>query len=138
MVKTKTQKRNELATIAFLMDQHLRQRNEQLEQQLESIARELAQRNRLISQLHSDLDTICQHLVEAEDEIYRLRRTDRVLHSTDGRTALFRRNRDGVFVEVVDPPEEEPVRNVRRRLNFDVDSSDSDSDDELMTELLGF
>lgn len=118
------------------MDQHLRQRVRELEQQLESTTNLLSERNIIIAQLNSDIDRLCESLVEAEDEVERLRRTDRILHSTDGRTAIFRRNHDGVYVEVQDQPEEEPIRNVRRRLNFDSDSTESELEDEFMQELM--
>jgi uncharacterized coiled-coil protein SlyX len=131
--------KHELATVAFLMDNYMRERCAHLEQQLESLSSILSQRNRTISQLNSDIDNLCGALVEAQNENERLLRTDRVLHTTDGRTALFRRNVHGIFVEVQDPPAEEPMRNVRRRLNFDTDSdSDMDTDEEFMSRLLGF
>jgi uncharacterized coiled-coil protein SlyX len=130
---------NELATVAFLMDNYMRERCAHLEQQLESLSSVLSQRNRFIAQLNSDIDNLCGALVEAQNENERLLRTDRILHTIDGRTALFRRNVHGIFVEVQDPPEEEPLRNVRRRLNFDTDSdSDMDTDEEFMSRLLGF
>jgi hypothetical protein len=78
-----------------------------------------------------------QEIRELQDEVRRLRGT-RTLVDRDGNSALFVRDADGVFHEL---PLEEPIRNVRRRLNFDLESdSDSELDDDaqFMADLLGF
>jgi hypothetical protein len=72
-----------------------------------------------------------QEIRELQDEVRRARNT-RTLVDRDGRTGLFVRDADGIFHEL---PVEEPIRNVRRRLNFDTDS-DSESDDDFMTQLM--
>ena len=70
-------------------------------------------------------------ITELQDEVRRARNT-RSLVDRDGNTGLFVRDANGIFHEL---PVEEPLRNVRRRLNFDSDS-DTDTDDELMERLM--
>lgn len=70
-------------------------------------------------------------ITELQHEVRRARNT-RTLVDRDGNTGLFVRDADGVFHEL---PIEEPLRNVRRRLNFDTDS-DSESEDEFMNHLM--
>ena len=73
-----------------------------------------------------------EEVSQLQDELWRARNT-RSLVGRDGHTGLFVRDADGVFHEL---PAEEPIRNVRRRLNFTSDS-DSDSDSEtFMNELM--
>lgn len=120
------------------MDQHLRQRVDQLEREVESLSKTVSARNTQLEQCHRDIDTFVTALADAQDEMERLLSGNRILYDVNGRAALFRRRRDGVFVEVQDPPPEEDIRNVRRRLNFESSDSDADSDDSLMSRLLGF
>jgi hypothetical protein len=63
-----------------------------------------------------------EEIRELQDELRRRRQTRRLV---DGNTSVFIRDAYGVFHEL---PVEEPLRNVRRRLNFDDSDTDSDED----------
>lgn len=136
---------SKLAIITEMMEDFIRKenkalhkRNRELEDEVDGLSIRISEQNRHIAQLTTDIDGLIDALAAAQYEIDQLRGATRILYSTDGRTALFARNRHGVYVEVTDPPEEEPIRSVRRRLNFDSESSEESSDDELMTQLFGF
>lgn len=136
---------NKLATIAFLMDQFLQRQNQALhmennglQNEVEGLSNRVCTQNRLISQLNSDIDRLIDHVAELERENYNLRRSSRILYNTDGEPALFARNANGHFEQVVGlrPPEEEPIRDVRRRLDFNSSDSESEMEDEFMHQLM--
>ncbi len=103
-------------------NKHLEAKNKHYEHQLEVFADVVSERNRTIANLSAIIADLRRE-VESTREIRRL--VDR-----HGRTGYFLRNVDGTFREL-EVIEEEPSRNVRRRLNFELDSdSDSDIDDE--------
>lgn len=133
---------SKLAVIVEMMDAFLRQENKelhykkrQLEQEVDDLAARVSEQNRLISQLNTDIDGLIDAVADAEHTNDQLRRTTRLLYSTDGGSALFTRNADGVFVQVEEPPQEERPSEVARRLNFESDS-DSEMEDEFMNELM--
>jgi hypothetical protein len=126
---------SKLAIIAQHMNQYIREENRQLHNEVNELADHLSRANRVIGQLQSDIAQLVDHLADAQEEIHAMHRATRVLYTIDGVPRLFRRNPAGVFVEVADPPLEEPARNVARRL-FEESDSDEESDDELMEQLM--
>jgi uncharacterized protein YigA (DUF484 family) len=126
---------SKLAIVAEQMNQYIREENRQLHEEVQDLAEHLSRANRVIGQLHSDIAQLVDHLADAQEEIHAMHRATRVLYTIDGVPRLFRRNPAGVFVEVADPPLEEPARNVARRL-FEESDSDEESDDELMEQLM--
>lgn len=136
---------NKLATIAFLMDQFLQRQNQALhmennglQNEVEGLSERVCSQNRLISQLNSDIDRLIDHIADLERENANLRRSTRILYNTDGQPAVFARNADGHFEQVVGlaPPEEEPIQSVRRRLDFTSEDSESEMEDEFMHQLM--
>lgn len=126
---------SKLAIIAQQMNQYIREENRQLHNEVEELADHLSRANRVIGQLQSDIAQLVDHLADAQHEIHELQRATRVLYTIDGVPRMFRRNSDGIFVEVVEPPVEESPRNVVRRL-FEESDSDEESDDDLMDQLM--
>jgi hypothetical protein len=96
------------AIVNFLLSNFYIEENEALASQLSLANREIAERDAQIEVLHDAI-------VMLQNEVSLLENQDRILVDRDGRRATFRRNDDGVYQEV----EEEPLRSVRRRLNFD-------------------
>jgi hypothetical protein len=96
------------AIVNFLLSNFYIEENEALASQLSLANREIAERDAQIEVLHDAI-------VMLQNEVSLLENQDRILVDRDGRRATFRRNADGVYQEV----EEEPLRSVRRRLNFD-------------------
>lgn len=108
-------------------NKYLQAQNQFYEQQIESLADSVSERNRTIANL-SGIIADLRRQVENTMQIRRL-----VDHH--GRTGYFIRGLDGTFREL-EVIEEEPIRSVRRRLNFDISSdSDSDIEDEFTREL---
>ena len=96
------------AIINFLLEQHYIQENEALAGQLSYANREIAEKD-------AHIEVLQDAIVMLQNEVSLLENQDRILVDRDGRRATFRRNDDAVYQEV----EEEPLRSVRRRLNFD-------------------
>jgi hypothetical protein len=96
------------AIVHFLLSNRYIQENEALSSQLSLANREIAERDAQIEILHDAI-------VMLQNEISTLENTDRILVDRNGEQAVFRRNADGVYAQI----EEEPIREVRRRLNFD-------------------
>lgn len=126
---------SKLAVIAQLMNQYVREENRQLCLEVDDLADQLSRANRTIGQLQSDISQLIDHLADAQHELNEMHRRTRVLYTIDGVPRLFGRNSDGIFVEIADPPLEEPPRNVVRRL-FEESDSETESDDDLMEQLM--
>ena len=110
------------AIVNFLLEQHYIQENEEL-------ARLLSEANRLIAQKNQEIENLLDLVSSLQTDLNTANNQYQVLVDRNGRQALFRRNDHQVFEEV-----EEPIEDVRRRLNFD-ELSDED-EDELMYRLL--
>lgn len=111
------------AIVNFLLENQYIKENEALAQQLSARNQELALKNQ-------EIETLQDAIVLLHTELNMLRNTYHILVDRDGRQALFRRRENNVFYETT----EEPIHEVRRRLNFD-DASDQDEDD-LMERLM--
>lgn len=134
MVQPMTSK---LATVASIMDQYLMDQNNALHIQAENMAVRICNQNRIISQLHSDMDQLIDELAEAQRELNAFHRATRVLYTADGRAALFGRNNNGVFVQLSTMDmNEEPPEDVARRLGFETE--EVDEEDEFTMRLYGF
>ena len=134
MVQPMTSK---LATVASIMDQYLMDQNNALHIQAENMAVRICHQNRIISQLHSDIDGLIDELAEAQRELNAFHRATRVLYTADGRAALFGRNNMGVFVQLSTMDmNEEPPEDVARRLGFETE--EVDEEDEFTMRLYGF
>lgn len=103
------------------------QQNKALADECSSLAEAVSDRNRTISNLSAIIAELRRRL--RESQVIHIRR----IVDENGHTAYFSRGLDGVFREL-DVLTDEPVRNVRRRLDFDSDS-DSDIEDEFTREL---
>jgi hypothetical protein len=111
------------AIVEFLITNKYIQENEALSNLLSFANRQIGERDAQIEVLH-------EAIIMLQDEIGRLENQERILVDRDGRQAVFRRDPSGVYTQV----EEEPIRQVRRRLNFDyVDEVD---ERELMEQLM--
>jgi hypothetical protein len=111
------------AIIDFLLSNFYIQENEELAAQLSYANRQIGERDSQIEVLH-DAIVMLQH------ELSELQNQHRILVDRNGEQAVFRRNENGVYEEVA----QEPIRQVRRRLNFDyVDEVD---ERELMERLM--
>lgn len=110
------------AIINFLLEQHYLQENEEL-------ARLLSEANRTIAEKNEQIENLLDLVSSLQTDLNTANNQYQVLVDRHGRQALFRRNDYQVFEEV-----EEPIEDVRRRLNFD-EVSDED-EDELMYRLL--
>lgn len=126
---------SKLAVIAQLMNQYIREENRQLGEEVDDLADQLSTANRTIAQLQSDISQLIDHLADAQHELNAMHERTRVLYNINGVPRLFGRNRDGIFVEIGEPPLEEPPRNVVRRL-FEESDSEEESDDDLMEQLM--
>lgn len=113
------------AIVNFLLEHYYIQENEALAKQLCEANVQIAYKNHEIEVLKEAIDML-------QTEISEMRNTYHILVDQDGNERLFRRNENNTFVQV----EEEPIENVRRRLNFDVESEPEE--DDLMSRLLGF
>ena len=96
------------AIVNFLLEQHYIKENEALAQQLCEANRLIAEKNQEIEDLHNRVEMLQTDLNTANNQY-------RILVDRNGRRSMFRRNEFEIFEEV----EEEPIENVRRRLNFD-------------------
>lgn len=114
------------AIVNFLLEHYYIEENETLAKQLCEANIQIAYKNREIEVLREAIDML-------QTEINEMRNTYHILVNQDGEERLFRRNENNVFVQV----EEESIEEVRRRLNFDVES-EPESEDDLMSRLLGF
>jgi hypothetical protein len=94
--------------------------NKLLEQQdlLESYAEVVSERNRTIANLSAIIADLRREL----------HLPIRRMVDQHGRTGYFSRGADGIFREL-EVIEEEPLRSVRRRLNYDSDSTEEDIDE---------
>ncbi len=111
------------AIVNFLLEQHYIKENEEL-------VRLLCEANRQIAIKDQENENLHDAIVMLQTEISTLENHDRILVDRNGEQATFRRNPSGVYEEI----EEEPIREVRRRLNFDwVDEVD---ERELMDRLM--
>jgi predicted nucleic acid-binding Zn-ribbon protein len=111
------------AIVNFLLEQHYIKENEEL-------ARLLSEANRQLASKDQEIENLQDAVVMLQSEISTLENHDRVLVDRNGQQATFRRNEHGIYEEI----EEEPIREVRRRLNFDwVDEVD---ERELMDRLM--
>jgi len=115
---------DKVAIVQFLLSNRYIQENEALSNQLCFANRQIAEKDAQIEVLHDAI-------VMLQNEISALENTDRVLVDQNGRRAVFRRNEHGVYQEI----EEEPLREVRRRLNFD---DEEEVDDRELIERLMF
>jgi hypothetical protein len=136
---------SKLAVIAQLMDTFMQRQNKAyqlendgLQNEVEGLSDRVCTQNRLIAQLNSDIDRLIDHIADLERENAQLRRSSRILYNSNGEPALFARNANGVFEQVagLGEPEEEPIREVRRRLDFNSSDSESEMEDEFMEELM--
>lgn len=114
------------AIINFLLERHYIQENE-------ALANQLSDRNKLVAKLQRQLEAARERLRDAQTELNTFRNTTRILVDRDGEQRLFRLDHDGVFVE----SDQEPIRSVRRRLNFDFDDYEfEENEDDLMYQLM--
>jgi|LakMenE01Jun11ns_1017448.scaffolds.fasta_scaffold9940042_3 uncharacterized coiled-coil protein SlyX len=111
------------AILQFCLEKHYIAENEALANQLSAANREIARQNQ-------EIENLQDAVVMLQTEINTYENQHRILVDRNGRRAVFRRNFVGVFEEVV----EEPLREVRRRLNFDVE--DDVDERELMDRLM--
>lgn len=114
------------AIVNFLLEHYYIKENE-------ALAKQLCEANVQIAHKNRELEILAEAIDMLQTEINEMRNTYHILVNQDGEERLFRRNTENVFVQV----EEEPIEEVRRRLNFDVES-EAESEDELMSRLLGF
>lgn len=110
------------AIINFLLEQHYIQENEKL-------ANLLCEANRIIAEKDQELENLRDMVASLQTDLNTVNNQYQVLVDRNGRRALFRRNEFQVFEEM-----EEPLQDVRRRLNFDEESEEDE--DELMYRLL--
>jgi hypothetical protein len=96
------------AIVQFLLSNHYIAENEALSKQLCRANREIAEKDSQIEVLHDAI-------LMLQNEISLLENQNRILVDRNGNQTVFRRNDRGVYEEI----EEEPLRQVRRRLNFD-------------------
>lgn len=130
MARTKAVDRNRLALVATMMDEHMRTQNKWLLEENKELCRLLATRCRElahIEEVNANLVAMNAHL---QERLLSRRRPRAILVNHHGVQTEFRRNREGIYVEVIDVEIEESPRSVRRRLVYD--SSDYDTVDELM------
>lgn len=119
------------AIVNFLLECRYIQENEVLSSQL-------SQANRTIADLQEEIQTLKERNQDLETERNTLRNATRILVDHDGEQRLFRLGENQVFQEVQD----EPLRNVRRRLNFDFEDLEFEVDEQdvlsrsLMEELM--
>lgn len=111
------------AIVNFLIENHYIKENE-------ALARQLSERNQEIDYKDQEIETLQDALALLTSELNALRNTYHILVDRDGRQALFRRDENNIFYEIP----EEPLSSVRRRLNFDEESTVDD--DELMERLM--
>lgn len=114
------------AIVNFLLEQHYIQENE-------ALAKQLCEANIQIALKDSENQALVEAIAMLQRELDEANNTYHILVNQDGVEALFRRNENNTFVQV----EEEPIENVRRRLNFDIES-ETESEEDLMSRLLGF
>jgi hypothetical protein len=96
------------AIVNFLLEQHYIQENE-------ALAKLLSEANRIIARQNQEIENLQDAVVMLQTEINTVENQHHVLVDRNGRRAVFRRNQHQIFEEV----EEEPIENVRRRLDFD-------------------
>lgn len=142
------------AIIDFLLSNHyikdnhaLTQENSLLQEKIKNLQLENKMLTRRITQRNHRIGILEERLNFNEYHYEQQLRLQRVLVSVDGSYHVFRRNDDGIFVQVpedleetedesiVEPRTEEEAQDIARRLGFDSDSEGYLSDD-LMRSLL--
>lgn len=142
------------AIVNFLLSNHyiqdnyaLERENELLRQKISALQHDNRLLTRRITQRNHRIGILEERLQFNEYHYERQIRLQRILVSVDGSCHIFRRNEDGVFVQVqddsdrtesdieVEPRTEEEAHEIARRLGFDTDSDGYISDD-LMRSLL--
>lgn len=142
------------AIVNFLVSNHYIQENYALEKENERLQHKISRLHDEIRMLGRRLNSRNHHIGILEERIQfneyhyeRQLQLQRVLVSLDGSLHVFRRNDDGIFVQVpedddstesepeIEPRGEEAAQEIARRLGFDSDSDGYISDD-LMRSLL--
>lgn len=139
---------NFLLSNHYIKDNHaLDKENELLRQKIAALQHDNRLLTRRVSQRNHRIGILEERLQFNEYHYEQQLRLQRILVSRDGALHVFRRNHDGVFVQVpedddstesepeVEPRTEEEVQEIARRLGFDTDSDGYISDD-LMRSLL--
>lgn len=143
------------AIVNFLLSNHYIKDNHALEQENTTLRKKIAdlQANnrvltRRITQRNHHIGVLEERLQFNEYHYERQIRLQRILVTVDGTYHTFRRNEDGIFIQVdddsdatesdieVEPRTEEEAQEIARRLGFETDSDGYISDD-LMRSLLG-
>lgn len=142
------------AIVNFLLSNHYIKENHALErdvQRLEEKIKELKTQNQILTRRITNRNHhigILEERIQFNEYHYQQQiRLQRILVSVDGSCHVFRRNDDGIFIQVqedpdateseseVEPRSEEEIQEIARRLGFDTDSEGYISDD-LMRSLL--
>lgn len=139
---------NFLLSNHYIKDNHaLQQENQYLKDKIKNLQMENRTLTRRITNRNHRIGILEERLNFNEFHYERQMRMQRILVSIDGSTHIFRRNDDGVFVQVVEDPNEtesetepeprteEEAHEIARRLGFETDSDGYISDD-LMRSLL--
>lgn len=142
------------AIVDFLLSNHYIKENHALEQdvaRLQEKIKDLKAQNQILTRRITNRNHhigILEERLQFNEYHYQQQiRLQRILVSVDGSCHLFRRNDDGIFVQVqedpdeteseseIEPRTEEEAHEIARRLGFDTDSDGYISDD-LMRSLL--
>ena len=139
---------NFLLSNHYIKDNHaLEEENKLLREKITHLQVENRMLTRRISQRNHHIGVLEERLQFNEYHYERQVRLQRILVSVDGAAHIFRRNDDGVFVQVIEDPDEtesehepeprteEEAAEIARRLGFETDSDGYISDD-LMRSLL--
>ncbi len=126
------------AIVDFLLSNFWRKENERLVIRNRLLEKEAERLASVLSDRNTDIALLQRRIRFLNRGYRRLQQRERVLVNQHGEHVLFRRNNSGVFVQVEeDETETEDPEEIARRLGFE-GASDDDSDEELMSRLLGF